>query len=483
MRARRRFAAQPQGVIFSGGPASVIDAESPRAPQLMFDSGVPLLGICYGQQTLHQQLGGKVDSSEQREFGRAFIEIVSSSALFDGLWEVGERHQVWMSHGDHVTQLPAGFQVTAPRRAHVRDADRRERSAASMACSSIPRSRTRRTAESSSRNFLFDVCGCRATGRMAASSRGDRRDPRAGRPTGGSSAGCRAASIRAVAAVLVHEAIGDRLTCIFVDNGLLRYGEAEQVVELFRNSYSISAGRMSTRRRTFSAGSPASATPNRNARSSARVHRRLRRTRRRRSAASNWLAQGTLYPDVIETVSFTRRSVGDDQEPPQRRRPARADEDRSWSSRCASYSRTRSASSAASSGSRAIVGRHPFPGPGLAIRILGDITPEKVRHCCRRPTRSSSKKFATPGSTTRSGRRSRCSCRSLGRRDGRLAHLRRRVALRAVTSHDGMTADWARAPVRPAGPSRRRASSTRCRGVNRVVYDISSKPPTTIEWE
>jgi len=228
----------PKGIIFSGGPASVTWQDSPRAPQVLFDSGLPLLAICYGQQTLHQQLGGRVVTSDQKEFGRAFIEIVAQSALFDGLWHVGEKHQVWMSHGDRVESLAPGFEVVATS----------EGAPFAIATNEEARRYTLmfhpevvHTPDGGKllANFVRHVCGCSGEWTMAGFRAAKIADIREQVGSGRVICGLSGGVDSAVAAVLIHEAIGEQLTCVFVDHGLMRAGEAEQVVSLFRNSYNI----------------------------------------------------------------------------------------------------------------------------------------------------------------------------------------------------------------------------------------------------
>ncbi|MFL6765376.1 MAG: glutamine-hydrolyzing GMP synthase, partial [Sphingomicrobium sp.] len=229
---------QPKGVVFSGGPASVTEAQSPRAPEVLFDRGLPLLGICYGQQTLHHQLGGKVVASDQREFGRAFIDIVAPSALFDGLWHVGEKHHVWMSHGDRVETLAPDFEVVAasegaPYAIATNEGARRY--------SLMFHPEVVHTPDGGKllANFVRHVCGCAGDWTMAGFRDAKIADIREQVGKGRVICGLSGGVDSAVAAVLIHEAIGEQLTCVFVDHGLLRQGEAEQVVSLFRNSYNI----------------------------------------------------------------------------------------------------------------------------------------------------------------------------------------------------------------------------------------------------
>src|SRR5436305_6991283 len=229
---------QPKGVIFSGGPASVTEAKSPRAPQVLFEAGLPLLGICYGQQTLHQQLGGKVVASDQREFGRAFIEIVAPSQLFDGLWNVGEKHQVWMSHGDRVETLAPGFEVVAcSEGAPFAIATNEEAKRYSL----MFHPEVVHTPDGGKllANFVRHVCGCAGDWTMASFRDAKIAEIREFVGSGRVICGLSGGGDSAVAPVLIHEAIGDQLTRVFIDQGLLRAAEAEQVVSLFRNSYNI----------------------------------------------------------------------------------------------------------------------------------------------------------------------------------------------------------------------------------------------------
>src|SRR5256885_5709227 len=228
---------QPKGVILSGGPASVTEAESPRAPQVMFDSGVPLLGICYGQQTLHQQLGGKVVASDQREFGRAFIDIVSPSQLFDGLWNVGEKHQVWMSHGDRVETLAPGFEIVA-RSEGAPFAIATNEEAKRYSLMFHPEVVHTPDGGKLLANFVRHVCGCAGDWTMASFKDAKIAEIREQVGSGRVICGLSGGVDSAVAAVLIHEAIGEQLTCVFVDHGLMRQGEAgEGVLPFPRRCY------------------------------------------------------------------------------------------------------------------------------------------------------------------------------------------------------------------------------------------------------
>jgi len=293
----------PKGIIFSGGPSSVMSADAPRAPQSLFDSGLPLLGICYGQQTLHQQLGGTVVTSDQKEFGRAFIEVVASSALFDGLWRIGETHQVWMSHGDRVETLAAGFKVVAksegaPFAIATDEATRRY--------SLMFHPEVVHTPDGGKllANFVRHVCGCAGDWSMAGYKQAKIADIRAQVGEGRVICGLSGGVDSAVAAVLIHEAIGEQLTCVFVDHGLMRANEAEQVVSLFRNHYNIPLVHVDASA-AFLGGLAGVTDPEAKRKFIGAEFINVFEAEANKIGGAEFLAQGTLYPDVIESVSFT----------------------------------------------------------------------------------------------------------------------------------------------------------------------------------
>ncbi|HWU96238.1 MAG TPA: glutamine-hydrolyzing GMP synthase [Sphingomonas sp.] len=471
---------QPKGIILSGSPASVLEEGSPRVPQEIFDSGLPVLGICYGQQVMMHQLGGTVQLGDSGEFGRAFIEIDDGCVLFDGMWHEGENHQVWMSHGDKVTDLAPGFRPVAHSKgapfAVIADDDRRY-----YAMQFHPEVVHTPDGAKLLANFVRHVCGLTGDWTMAEFRQTKINEIRAQVGSGKVICGLSGGVDSAVAAVLIHEAIGDQLTCVFVDHGLMRSGEAEQVVSLFRNSYNIPLVHVDAEE-MFLGGLAGVTDPEAKRKFIGKTFIDVFEEEAKKIGGADFLAQGTLYPDVIESVSFTggpsvtiksHHNVGGLPERMNMKlvEPLRElfkDEVRALGRELGLP--------------QAFVGRHPFPGPGLAIRIPGEVTKERcdilrkadaiyleeIRNAGLYDTIWQAFAVLTP-------------VRSVGvMGDGRTYDSV--LALRAVTSIDGMTAEAFEFP-----PGFLPRVSTRIvnevRGVNRVTYDYTSKPPGTIEWE
>ncbi|MFZ2996178.1 glutamine-hydrolyzing GMP synthase [Sphingobium sp.] len=475
---------QPKGIILSGGPSSVMWDDSPRAPQNFFDAGVPILGICYGQQTMMQQLGGTVEGGEGGEFGRAFIEVKQSCALFDGLWEPGERHQVWMSHGDKVTQLAPGFDVVATSEGapYAVTANEAKRFYATQFHPEVVHTPDGAKLLS---NFVRHVCGLTGDWTMAefrAAKIADIRaqvgvGPNGGRVICGLSGGVDSA----VAAVLIHEAIGDQLTCVFVDHGLMRLGEAEQVVTLFREHYGIKLVHVNAEDR-FLGGLAGLTDPEKKRKFIGGEFIAVFEEEAAKIGGADYLAQGTLYPDVIESVSFTggpsvtiksHHNVGGlpERMNMQLVEPLRElfkDEVRVLGRELGLP--------------EIFVGRHPFPGPGLAIRIPGEVTKERC-DILRKADAVYLEEIRNAGlyDAIWQAFAVLLPVRTVGVMGDHRTYDSV-CAVRAVTSTDGMTAD-----IYPFDAAFLSRVATRIinevKGINRVVYDYTSKPPGTIEWE
>jgi GMP synthase (glutamine-hydrolysing) len=471
---------QPKALILSGGPASVTAEDSPRAPQAVFASGLPILSICYGQQTTAIQLGGEVEGGHPAEFGRAEVEIKERSALFDGVWEVGKRYPVWMSHGDRVTRLPRGFTVKAVSEnapfAVATDEERR-------IYTTMFHPEVVHTPDGAKllSNFVHRIAGLPGDWTMAHFRTSEVAKIRAQVGKARVIAGLSGGVDSAVASVLIHEAIGDQLTCIFVDHGLLRKNEAEEVVKLFRGHYNIPLVHVDAGAR-FLAALKGKTDPEEKRKTIGALFIDVFEEEARKLGGAEFLAQGTLYPDVIESVSFTggpsvtiksHHNVGG---LPERMRlkliePLRElfkDEVRALGRELGLP--------------ESFVKRHPFPGPGLAIRIPGEVTQEKLA-ILREADAIYLDEIRKAGlyDAIWQAFAVLLPVRTVGvMGDARTYDYV--CGLRAVTSTDGMTADYYDFSHAFLGRTATRIINE-VKGINRVVYDITSKPPGTIEWE
>jgi GMP synthase (glutamine-hydrolysing) len=471
---------QPKALILSGGPASVTAEDSPRAPQAVFASGLPILSICYGQQTTAIQLGGEVEGGHPAEFGRAEVEIKERSALFDGVWEVGKRYPVWMSHGDRVTRLPRGFTVKAVSEnapfAVATDEERR-------IYTTMFHPEVVHTPDGAKllSNFVHRIAGLPGDWTMAHFRTSEVAKIRAQVGKARVIAGLSGGVDSAVASVLIHEAIGDQLTCIFVDHGLLRKNEAEEVVKLFRGHYKIPLVHVDAGAR-FLAALKGKTDPEEKRKTIGALFIDVFEEEARKLGGAEFLAQGTLYPDVIESVSFTggpsvtiksHHNVGG---LPERMRlkliePLRElfkDEVRALGRELGLP--------------ESFVKRHPFPGPGLAIRIPGEVTQEKLA-ILREADAIYLDEIRKAGlyDAIWQAFAVLLPVRTVGvMGDARTYDYV--CGLRAVTSTDGMTADYYDFSHAFLGRTATRIINE-VKGINRVVYDITSKPPGTIEWE
>jgi GMP synthase (glutamine-hydrolysing) len=468
----------PKGFILSGGPASVYEEDAPLAPAYVFESELPVLGICYGMQLLGHQLGGKVTPHELKEYGPALIEIDEPSPLFA---ELPTSLAVWMSHGDQVTQLPPGFHAVAHsgNSAYAVIADNRDRYGIQFHPEVVHTPQGTEVL----RNFLFNIC--RARGGWTPAAVLERAVDDVRRQVGEGRAICALSGgvDSAVAAAITHAAIGDRLICVFVDNGVMRRGEPEQVQDSFRRNLGIRLHFVDARER-FLAQLEGVTDPETKRKRIGETFVRVFEDAAAEFGHIDFMVQGTTYPDVIESgqtasrgaaarVIKSHHNVGGLPEDMvlQVVEPLRylfKDEVRKVGLEVGLP--------------QEIVGRHPFPGPGLAIRIIGEVTAAKVA-TLQAADAIVMNEIEAAGlyDSLWQAFAVLTDSRSVGVQ-GDYRTYGNVVALRAVTADDAMTADWARLPYDLLARISNRIVNE-VPGVNRVVYDITSKPPGTIEWE
>ena len=471
-------ALKPSGIVLSGGPCSVYDTDAPHSDPALFDLGIPILGICYGAQLMMQQMGGRVERAEKREFGKADLVIHQTDSLFAGLESEEIHYQVWMSHGDRIELLPDDFTVTATS-AHSPYAALSHRTKPFVAVQFHPEVAHTLIGNDVLRNFIFGICNCSPSWTMhsfieltvaAIKAR-----------VGGDRVLCALSGgvDSSVVAAIVHRAIGDQLTCIHVNNGLMRTGESEAILRFFKEKSKLNVIDVDATD-YFLGELQGVVDPEIKRKRIGLGFIKIFEDEAHKIGEVRYLAQGTLYPDVIESVSFrgeapikSHHNVGGLPEIMKLHliEPLRElfkDEVRELGLELGLPEEA--------------IYRQPFPGPGLGIRIMGEVTAERLRVLRQSDVivleemkksgwyRQVWQSFAVLLPIQTVG--------VMG--DGRT--YENVIALRAVDSRDAMTADWSKLPYELLGTISSRIINE-VRGVNRVVYDISSKPPATIEWE
>jgi GMP synthase (glutamine-hydrolysing) len=470
----------PQAIILSGGPSSVTWDDSPRADASVFELGVPVLGICYGQQVMMEQLGGRVESGTSREFGRAFIDKVVDDGILNGLFDGEAGEQVWMSHGDHVAEMAPGFGVIAksPGAPYAVIANPERKFYGTQFHPEVVHTLN---GSKMLRNFTHGVAGLKGDWTMAAYREEAIAKISDQVGTGRVICGLSGGVDSSVAAVLIHEAIGSQLTCVYVDHGLMRMNESEQVVSLFREHYNIPLVHVDASE-LFLGKLAGVSDPERKRKIIGGLFIDVFDDEAKKIGGADFLAQGTLYPDVIESVSaiggpsVTIKSHHNVGGLPERMKMKLVEPLRDlFKDEVRALGRELGLPDA-------FIGRHPFPGPGLAIRIPGEITREKA-DTLRKADAIYLEELHKHGLYDKIWQAFAVllPVNTVGVMGDERTY-ESVLALRAVTSTDGMTADYYPFEHDFLGRTATRIINE-VKGVNRVVYDITSKPPGTIEWE
>ena len=467
-------AKKPKGIIFSGGPNSVYGEKAPHSDPEIYSLGIPVLGICYGMQLMALQLGGEVARSEAREYGHADLNHDVEAALFKG---IAAPTPVWMSHGDSIVRPPAGFVVSA-NTSNTPTAAMSNDSRKLYGVQFHPEVVHTREGTPLLKNFLFDICGCKGDWNMGSFI--DMAVAKIREQVGDKKVLCGLSGgvDSSVAAVLVHRAVGDQLTCVFVDHGFMRKDEAKQVVHTFRDEFHINLVHVDASERFMNRVAGVTE-PESKRKIIGEEFIRVFESEAEKIGASDFLVQGTLYPDVIESGTSTaaviksHHNVGGLPEDMkfalvEPLRELFKDEVRLLGAELGL--------------SEEIVQRQPFPGPGLAIRIIGEITAERLE-ILREADAIVREEIRNAGLHRKIWQSFAVlpAIKSVGVMGDERTYAYT-IGIRAVESEDGMTADWSRMPYEVLDKMSRRIVNE-VKGVNRIVYDVTSKPPSTIEWE
>lgn len=468
---------QPEGIILSGGPSSIYEVKSPVVDKGIFELGIPVLGICYGMQFMVHALGGKVENAQKREYGHAELDIIKPDGLFEG---VDTRTKCWMSHGDSISKLPEDFEITAstPDTPIAATVKRKQKFYGLQFHPEVEHTPMGKTML---RNFLFQVCRCKKNWTMKSFAKEAIENIRETVKDKKVILGLSGGVDSSVTAILIHKAIGKNLTCIFVDNGLLRKNEAEKLKIIFKKNLDINIRFINAKKR-FLNQLAGVIDPEKKRKIIGKVFMDVFETEAAKIKDAEFLAQGTLYPDVVESQSTfggpssvikSHHNVGG---LPKKMKlklvePLRflfKDETRVLGAEIGLP--------------EDMIWRQPFPGPGLAIRIIGEITPKRLA-ILREADYLLLEEIRKAGYYKKLWQSFAVllPIKSVGVMGDKRTY-ENILAIRAVTSQDAMTADWARLPHDLLGALSNKIIN-QVKGINRVVYDISSKPPATIEWE